>query len=201
LKNESQRTCSRQRPRCFSILRTAQYCARVHDAGLRVKPVGDQLLVQGPRRAEPLVGLLAAHKAEVMAALTEGDDHGEAASRECPGAAEAGYWRDFFDERAAHREFDGGYSRADAERLAFGEMILDWHRRYGARPDPFRCAGCGDELPSKGGLALCDGARVRLDAVRKVDCIITYGKKWRSAAVVALPGLGFNLPQGFELSS
>ena len=111
---------------------------RAHDAGLRIKPVGDQLLVQGPRRAEPLVRLLAAHKTEVMAALTEGDDHAGAASRKCSGAAEAGYWQDFFDERAAHREFDGGHSRADAERLAFGEMILEWHRRYGAGPDPSR---------------------------------------------------------------
>ena len=88
-------------------------------------------------------------KAEVMAALTEGDDRAGAASRECSGAAEAGYWRDLFEERAAHREFDGGHSRADAERLAFGEMILEWHRRYGARPDPFRCAGCGDDMPSR----------------------------------------------------
>ena len=174
---------------------------RAHDAGLRIKPVGDQLLVQGPRRAEPLVRLLAAHKAEVVAALTQRDDNAGAVSGECPGAAEAEYWRDFFDERAAHREFDGGHLRADAEHLAFGEMILEWHRRYGARPDPDRCAGCGDDLPGKSGLALCDGARVHFDAVRKVDCIITYGKKWRSAAVAALRELGFNPPQGFELWS
>jgi hypothetical protein len=57
-----------------------------------------------------------------MAALTEGDDPGGAASRECSGSVEAGYWRDFFDERGAHREFDGGHSRANAERLVFGEI-------------------------------------------------------------------------------
>jgi hypothetical protein len=67
---------------------------RAHDAGLRIKPVGDQLLVEGPRRAEPLLRLLAAHKTEVMAALTEGDDRAGAASRECHRAVEAGYWRD-----------------------------------------------------------------------------------------------------------
>jgi hypothetical protein len=119
-----------------------------------------------------------------MAVLTEGDDHGGAASRECSGAAEAAYWRDFFDERAAHREFDGGYSRADAERLAFGEMILDWHHRYGARPDPHRCAGCGDDMPSDGDLALSDGARVHFDAVRRVGCIIACG---RSGGVLQQP--------------
>ena len=172
-----------------------------HDAGLRVKPVGDQLLVQGPRRAEPLVRLLAAHKTEVMAALMEGDDHGGAASRECSGAAEAGYWRDFFEERAARRGFYGGRSRADAERLAFGEMILEWHRRYGARPDPFRCAGCDDDMSSKDGTALSDGARAHFDAVRRVDCIIAYGQKWRGAAAAALGELGFDPPQGLELWS
>jgi hypothetical protein len=77
-------------------------------------------------------------------------------------------------------------------------MVLEWHRRYGARPDPFRCAGCGDDLPSKGGLALSDGARVHLDAARGVNCVIGYGQKWRSFAVVALRELGFNPPQGFE---
>jgi hypothetical protein len=131
--------------------------------------------------------------------LTQSDNRAPAGFGECPGAAGAEYWRDYFDERAAHREFDGGHSRADAERLAFGEMILEWHRRNGARPDPDRCAGCGDDLATKGGLALCDGARVHFDAVRGVDCIIAYGKKWPSAAVVALRELGFNPPQGFEL--
>jgi hypothetical protein len=69
-----------------------------------------------------------------MAALTEGDDHGGAASRECSGAAEAGYWRDFFEERAAHREFDGGHSRADAERLAFGRPMTEPQDDPGASP-------------------------------------------------------------------
>jgi hypothetical protein len=174
---------------------------RAHDAGLRLKPVGDQLLVEGPRRAEPLVTLLAVHKAEVIAALTKGDDRAPATRSEHPAATEAEYWRDFFDERAAHREFDGGHSRAEAERLAFGEMLLEWHRRHGARPDPHRCSGCGDDGPGNGGLTLCDGARVHFDAVRGVDCIISYGKKWRNAAVAALRELGFEPPKGFELWS
>jgi len=57
---------------------------RAHDAGLRLKPVGNQLLVEGPRRAEPLVKLLAVHKAAVMAALTNGDDRATPAPRERP---------------------------------------------------------------------------------------------------------------------
>jgi hypothetical protein len=58
-----------------------------------------------------------------------------------------------------------------------------------------------NDLPSKGGLALCDGARVHFDAVCNVDCIITYGQKWRGAAAAALRELGFDPPQGFELWS
>jgi hypothetical protein len=39
------------------------------EAGLRVEPIGNKLVVRGPKRAEPVVRLLAAHKAEVLAAL------------------------------------------------------------------------------------------------------------------------------------
>ena len=42
---------------------------RAQEVGLRVEPVGDKLLVRGPKRAEPVVKLLAEHKAEVLAVL------------------------------------------------------------------------------------------------------------------------------------
>lgn len=42
-------------------------CAR--DAGLRVEAAGDKLLIRGPKNSEPVVKLLAEHKAEVLAAL------------------------------------------------------------------------------------------------------------------------------------
>jgi hypothetical protein len=170
---------------------------RAHDAGLRLKPVGDQLLVAGPKRAEPLVRLLASHKVAVMAALAVGDDRARPVPKERDAAAEPAFWQDFFEERTAHREFDGGYSRAEAERLAFGEMILEWHRRHSARSDPHCCAGCGDELVGGNILALCDGARVHFDGVRGVNCITAYGKKWRGAAVAALRAIGLVPPPGF----
>lgn len=40
-------------------------------AGLRVERAGDKLVVRGPRQAEPVVKLLAEHKAEVLAALAD----------------------------------------------------------------------------------------------------------------------------------
>jgi|HubBroStandDraft_6_1064221.scaffolds.fasta_scaffold1022000_1 hypothetical protein len=108
------------------------------------------------------------------------------------------WWRDFFEERVAIREVDGARPREDADGLAFGDVILEWHHRHGASPDLRRCAGCGDELAGEAGLVLCDGARVHLDAVRGVNCVLAYGQKWRGAAVSALRALGLDPPGACE---
>jgi hypothetical protein len=42
---------------------------RASEAGLRVEPAGNNLVVRGPRSAEPVVKLLAENKVEVLAAL------------------------------------------------------------------------------------------------------------------------------------
>lgn len=42
---------------------------RAREAGLRVEPAGDKLIVRGPKSAEPVVKLLAEKKAEILAAL------------------------------------------------------------------------------------------------------------------------------------
>ena len=42
---------------------------RAQEAGLRIEPMGDKLLIRGPKRLEPIVKLLAEHKAEVLAVL------------------------------------------------------------------------------------------------------------------------------------
>ena len=42
---------------------------RAQEVGLRIEPLGDKLLIRGPKRAEPVVKLLAKHKAEVLAVL------------------------------------------------------------------------------------------------------------------------------------
>jgi hypothetical protein len=128
---------------------------------------------------------------------------GNAQSEEYPTslnvAADPAWWRDFFKERAAIREIEGGRSQEDAEELGFNDVFLEWHRRHGAHPDPRRCPGCGDELAGEADLALCDGTRVHLDAVRGVNCVIAYGQKWRGAAVTALRALGLDAPRGFTL--
>jgi hypothetical protein len=44
---------------------------QARNAGLRLQAAGDNLKIVGPKRAEPVVKLLAAHKAEVLAALAK----------------------------------------------------------------------------------------------------------------------------------
>lgn len=64
---------------------------------------------------------------------------------ECPTspevAADPAWWRGFSEERAAIRETDGGRRREEAAGLAFADVILKWHQRYGVRPNSRRCAG------------------------------------------------------------
>lgn len=155
---------------------------RAEDVGLAVHTDGERLVLRGPKRAEPIARLLIHHKPVVLAALRN-----------------PSWWRDLFEERAAHRQTDAGYTRSQAERLAFGEAVLEWHRRHGTRSDPNRCAGCGEEMPINYGLALCDGARVHFDGVRGVGCIIEYGQRWRGAAVISLRALGLKSPDGYTI--
>jgi hypothetical protein len=61
-------------------------------------------------------------------------------------AADPVWWRALFEQRAARRQLNGGRLREEAEVLAFSDTILEWHHRYGARPDSQRCPGCGDEF-------------------------------------------------------
>jgi hypothetical protein len=175
---------------------TAQEVVRAGTAaGANLFADGDKLSVTAPRPLpDELVEALRRSKAEILHLLSaDGVDD----DLRLP-ALDLQWWHDFFNERAAHREFDGGYSRVDAERLVFGEMILEWHRRYSAPRDPHRCAGCGDDLVGENILALCDGARVHFDGVRGVNCITTYGKKWRGSAVAALRAIGLVPPPGFD---
>jgi hypothetical protein len=42
-------------------------------------------------------------------------------------------WRDFYEERAAIRQYEASYSRQEAERLAWGEVVNEWHMTHGDR--------------------------------------------------------------------
>ena len=102
-------------------------------------------------------------------------------------------WRGWYEERAAIREFDAGYPRPMAERLAFNETVDRWHRLFGARPDPARCAGCGELVSGREVLQLPGGARVHVDS--EYVCLIEYGRRWRRSAIEALAALGLIPPE------
>jgi len=144
--------------------------ARAHEAGLAVAIAGDKLVVRGPPRAEPVVRLLAVYKPAVMAALAA-------------------------DWRARHREAVarwGSLHPADeAEQLAWGELEDRWHRLHGRRSLEWQCAGCGEPIGGMPTLTLADGNRVHLD---KLDCLLTFGERWRSEASAGLRASGLHPP-------
>ena len=138
------------------------------------RPKG-RLETRGPKQAEPVVRLLAEHKSELLAALAEATGW-PARYRE----ALANYW--------------GALNpAAEAARLAWGEMQWRWHRLYGERAPKWQCAGCGEPIGGLAALDLADGNRVHLDTL---DCLLSFGERWRSEAAVGLRTLGLHPPAG-----
>jgi hypothetical protein len=141
---------------------------RAREAGLAVATAGDKLIVRGPRLAEPVVRLLAAHKRQILAALGEATDwparHREALV----------HWGAFHDPD-------------EAARLAWGEMVLRWHQQHGERVPGSRCAGCDEPIANAPAMDLGFGSRAHLD---DLHCLIRYGKRWRGAATRALVAMG-----------
>jgi hypothetical protein len=108
-------------------------------------------------------------------------------------AADPELWRDFFEERAAIREFDGLRPRAEAELLAWGELLNQWHLLHGQRWPAWQCSGCDEPIGGLPALANIDGNRVHLGCCRR------FGERWRGAAVIGLHAIGLEPPNGFEL--
>jgi hypothetical protein len=101
-------------------------------------------------------------------------------------------WRALFEERAGIREFDGGYTRNEAEALAWGEIENRWHLKHGERVPRDLCAGCRRPIGSTDVLDLIDGNRVHIAASQ--DCLIRHGNRWRANATRALLALGLQPP-------
>jgi hypothetical protein len=100
-------------------------------------------------------------------------------------------WSDLYEERAAHRQFDGGYPRIEAELLAWRDIEWRWHLAHRERASAEVCAGCGQLILPDETLDLIDGARVHMKGYR---CRIAYEQRWRSAATNALIALGLQPP-------
>ena len=172
---------------------------RLADLGAEVRPAGDRLIVRAGANPVPaeLIRRLRETKAEVLVAL---GPMREGTRNTGLGDDDPAWWRRQFAVRAIARALGGNRGHAEAVRLAFGDLVSEWHRRHGVRTDQDRCAGCGEGLPVDVGLVVDQGgARVHFDAVRGFDCLVAYGERWRSNAAAALRAIGVEPPTGFTL--
>jgi hypothetical protein len=101
-------------------------------------------------------------------------------------------WHNLYEDRAAIREFDGHYTRAEAELLAWGEIENRWHLQHGERVPRDLCAGCRKPISNAEALDLIDGARVHL--ANSNECLIRHGERWRAVATRALKAMGLRPP-------
>jgi hypothetical protein len=163
---------------------------RAHEVGLRVQPIGDTLLVRGPKRAEAVVELLAAHKAEVLAALAPASTSKCTDQDAAVAATEAGRWRDRLSTRVVEW-FHGDRGWEEARWLAWGDVENEWHELHGRRWPSWQCAGCNAPLSGSQVLDLPDGNRVHFEPI---DCLIRFGKRWRGDACEALVAFGLEPP-------
>lgn len=106
--------------------------------------------------------------------------------------SDPGFWRDLYEERAAVRQYDGGYSRDEAERLAWGELQNRWHMEHGEPVPRDICAGCRRLIGWAEALDLIDGSRVHRSA--GYQCLTRHGDRWRRSATEALSALGLKPP-------
>jgi hypothetical protein len=195
-------------------MNAAELIAQVRADGAELAVRGGALVLKGsPDALERWSGPLKAAKPAVLEALggqRELGEHGElvapsrlSAEREAVVAradvhddmpdcreAEAADLRHAYEERVGIRLYDAGYTRHEAERLAYGEIIEQWCDRHPLRLQPGSCAGCREPLAT-GGLELPDGARVHWEQDQDFRCLIAYGfrRKRRAVEVLALGGL------------
>jgi hypothetical protein len=135
---------------------------------------------------------LRAVKPELLAALAQPRPPTPAVpSPERAGWDEAD-WGTFYEERAAIRQYDDKRPRAEAERLAWGELLAEWHKVNASPPPAWQCAGCLQPIGGAPAMTLPDAARVH--DVAGYACLIAYGKRWRAAATEGLATMGIEPP-------
>jgi hypothetical protein len=168
----------------------AQALAAVRAGGISLAVDGADLILEGSNSPSPAVlDLVRLHKAEIIAAITATPP----TNQETGAVVDC---RDFYEERAAIRQYDAHYSRAEAEALAWGEMQNRWHAEHGERVSRDLCAGCRRPIGTEKALDLIDGNRVHLGS--NTDCLIRHGERWRAAAARALMALGLRPPVGVD---
>jgi hypothetical protein len=161
-------------------------------AGAKLAVRGDRLSVRAPRPLAPeLVEELRRSKTEILRLLAaeSGADYRF--------SADGAWWRCRFTIRTIHWELGGRRTKDEAERLAYGELLDEWRKSHGRRWPAWQCAGCDEPIGGPSALLLPDEYRVHFDEQR--ECLIRFGRRWRSEAVAALRAIGLDPPGGFAL--
>ena len=105
-------------------------------------------------------------------------------------------WRDWITERAAILEFDGGLSRAEADRRAFEYTLIEWLNRHPHQGNLGICAGCGDAMYDQASdwRTLADSASVHYGGLWGLRCMERYALGRRKEAADALRQMGIGAP-------
>ncbi|MGC2411977.1 MAG: hypothetical protein WA459_04685 [Stellaceae bacterium] len=134
---------------------------------------------------------------EEQAAIVDGGDSARyRGDTEEKHAVDPGWWSAEYVERAAIRQYDGGYPRAEAESLAWRELENRWNLAHGERVSRELCAGCRRTIGTEAALDLIDGNRVH-DRDGN-ECLIRHGERWRTTAAKALSAMGLQPPAGLN---
>lgn len=118
-----------------------------------------------------------------------------AGNRGCAGATlDAEAWSALFEERVLRHQYVGRF-RAEAERLAWGDLQSRWHIEHGEQMPRDLCAGCRWPIGDVKALDLIDGSRVHFE---NHACLFRHGDRWREAATRALERVGLRPPKACE---
>jgi hypothetical protein len=86
------------------------------------------------------------------------------------------------------------HATGEAARLAWGQIESHWHMHYGERAPHWQCAGCREPIGGLSALDLADGNRVHFDAAHGLNCLLSFGDRWRAEAIAGLQELGLVPP-------
>ena len=161
----------------------AELLRRLSEIGASINPDGGKLIVRTGSAPIPadLVRQLRAAKAALLTALSLPTE-----------TRDAGWWRRQFTIRTLDRLI-GNRDREEAERLAFNDLVIEWHRLHGEQVPRDLCAGCRRPLAGAEAIDMIDGSRIHI--ADGYDCLIRYGERWRRAATAGLRVLGLDPPQ------
>ena len=159
--------------------------------GVKLGVRGDTLIIDAPKGvvAPCDMAALRDQKAEIIYLLSQRRDSRQSG----PKADTPVAWRAWF-QACVQQHLRLGRGRPLAQQMTWSESENLWHGRHGRKFDPATCAGCGGLLSGRERLPLSDGAFVHFDADAALDCLGTYGRRWRVEATAGLTALGLTPP-------